>query len=71
MNLDSVSADDNFFALGGHSLMAVQILSKLKKKLGRSFQLAVLFKYPVYVGLQMALLITTKKKTYLYVLNGD
>jgi len=46
MNLNDVSADDNFFALGGHSLMAVQILSKLKKKLGRSFQLAVLFKYP-------------------------
>jgi thioesterase domain-containing protein/acyl carrier protein len=46
MNLNSISVDDNFFALGGHSLMAVQILSKLEKKLGRSFQLAVLFQYP-------------------------
>jgi len=46
MHLRNVSIDDNFFALGGHSLMAVQILSKLEKQLGRSFQLAVLFKYP-------------------------
>ncbi|GAB3906923.1 non-ribosomal peptide synthetase [Mucilaginibacter boryungensis] len=46
MGLNEISIDDNFFALGGHSLMAVQILSKLEKKLGRSFQLAVLFKYP-------------------------
>lgn len=46
MACKTISADDNFFALGGHSLMAVQILSKLGKKLGRNFQLAVLFKYP-------------------------
>ncbi|GAA4089441.1 amino acid adenylation domain-containing protein [Mucilaginibacter panaciglaebae] len=46
MGLTDISIDDNFFALGGHSLMAVQILSKLEKKLGKSFQLAILFKYP-------------------------
>ena len=46
MGVNDISIDDNFFALGGHSLMAVQILSKLEKKLGRSFQLALLFKYP-------------------------
>jgi amino acid adenylation domain-containing protein len=46
MGINDISIDDNFFALGGHSLMAVQILSKLEKKLGRSFQLALLFKYP-------------------------
>jgi amino acid adenylation domain-containing protein len=46
MNLRSVSIEDNFFALGGHSLMAVQILTKLEKQFGHSFQLAVLYKYP-------------------------
>jgi len=46
MGINDISIDDNFFALGGHSLMAVQILAKLEKKLGRSFQLALLFKYP-------------------------
>ena len=46
MGLNKCSVDDNFFALGGHSLMAVQILSKLKAKTGKSLQLAVLFKYP-------------------------
>ena len=46
MGLKKCSVDDNFFALGGHSLMAVQILSKLKARTGKSFQLSVLFKYP-------------------------
>ncbi len=46
MGAQQFGIDDNFFALGGHSLMAVQILSKLGKKLGKNFQLAVLFKYP-------------------------
>ncbi|MHB8209252.1 non-ribosomal peptide synthetase [Mucilaginibacter sp.] len=45
-DLEKVSIDDNFFALGGHSLMAVQISSKLEKKIGKSFPLAVLFRYP-------------------------
>jgi len=46
MGLAKCGIDDNFFALGGHSLMAVQILSKLERMVGKSFQLAVLFKYP-------------------------
>src|SRR6185437_3799995 len=46
MGLAKCGIDDNFFALGGHSLMAVQILSKLDRMIGKSFQLAVLFKYP-------------------------
>lgn len=46
MGLSKLSIDDNFFGLGGHSLMAVQILSKFEKKTGKNFQLAVLFKYP-------------------------
>lgn len=46
MGLDQISVDDNFFSLGGHSLMAVRILSKFEKKTGKNLQLAVLFKYP-------------------------
>lgn len=36
----------NFFDIGGHSLMAVQILSKLKKITGKNLQLSVFYKYP-------------------------
>lgn len=46
MGLEQISVDDNFFSLGGHSLMAVRILSKFEKKTGKNLQLAVLFKYP-------------------------
>ena len=46
MNISKCGVDDNFFALGGHSLMAVQILSKLERKIGKKLQLAALFKYP-------------------------
>ncbi len=46
MGINEISITDNFFALGGHSLMAVQILSKVGNKLGRKFQLSALFKYP-------------------------
>ncbi|AYL95789.1 non-ribosomal peptide synthetase [Mucilaginibacter celer] len=36
----------NFFEIGGHSLMAVQILSKLKKIIGKNLQLSIFYKYP-------------------------
>ncbi|QEM02518.1 amino acid adenylation domain-containing protein [Mucilaginibacter rubeus] len=36
----------NFFDIGGHSLMAVQILSKLKKITGKNLQLSIFYKYP-------------------------
>jgi amino acid adenylation domain-containing protein len=46
IGVTNLSVDANFFELGGHSLIAVQILSRFQKLTGKSFQLAVLFKYP-------------------------
>ncbi|MEO3403543.1 amino acid adenylation domain-containing protein [Mucilaginibacter sp. CAU 1740] len=42
-NIDVLS---NFFDIGGHSLMAVQILSKLKKLTGKNLPISVFYKYP-------------------------
>jgi len=64
MRINECSIDDNFFALGGHSLMAVQILSKLEKKIGKKLQLAVLFKYPDIRSL--AAFIDSEKKEIVY-----
>jgi amino acid adenylation domain-containing protein len=38
---------DNFFDLGGHSLMAVDVVSELEKALGRELFINSMFKYPV------------------------
>ena len=41
-----VSVDDNFFDLGGHSLLLVQVQSKLQNKFERDLSIIELFKYP-------------------------
>ncbi len=64
MGISECGVDDNFFALGGHSLMAVQILSKLEKKIGKKLELAVLFKYPDVRSL--AAFIESEKKEIAY-----
>jgi acyl carrier protein len=43
-----IAPDDNFFALGGHSLMGVKLISALQEKLGLGEELKIgdLFEYP-------------------------
>ncbi|KAG0225956.1 hypothetical protein BGX31_007457 [Mortierella sp. GBA43] len=46
LNLERVSRHDSFFALGGHSLMAIQMISRLQH-LGLSLSIRSLFDTPV------------------------
>jgi thioesterase domain-containing protein/acyl carrier protein len=46
LKLKSVGIDDNFFDIGGHSLLAVQIMTRIEKKLAKKFAIATLFTYP-------------------------
>jgi Phosphopantetheine attachment site len=41
-----VGLDDNFFDLGGHSLLLVQVHSKLEKVLQRDIPMVAMFTYP-------------------------
>ena len=41
-----IGMDDNFFDVGGHSLKAVQLFSKIEKKFGKALPLSILFKAP-------------------------
>ena len=43
-----IEADDNFFALGGHSLLGVKLIGALQGKLGLGDELKIgdLFEYP-------------------------
>ncbi len=43
LGVEQVGLDDDFFALGGHSLMAVRFVSAVEARLGMTFSLAGLF----------------------------
>ena len=46
LRTDHVAPDDNFFAIGGHSLIAVKIMAQLATITGRRLPLSALFEYP-------------------------
>jgi amino acid adenylation domain-containing protein len=43
---DRVSIEENFFDLGGHSLLMIQLHSRLKKALNKEFSIVALFEHP-------------------------
>lgn len=46
LDIGQIGINDNFFGLGGHSLYAVRIVSKIRKELGKSITLSDLLKSP-------------------------
>jgi amino acid adenylation domain-containing protein len=46
-----VGVEDDFFEIGGHSLKAVRVLSRIKHRLGRSLEMADFFAHPTVAGL--------------------
>ncbi|MFD1141739.1 non-ribosomal peptide synthetase [Larkinella insperata] len=46
LELENISVTDDFFALGGHSLIAIQVMTQLEKETGTRLPLATLFEYP-------------------------
>lgn len=46
LGIDRVGLDDDFFAIGGHSLLAAKLFARLDESFGRSLPLGVLFSAP-------------------------
>jgi amino acid adenylation domain-containing protein len=46
LRLKNVGINDNFFEIGGHSLLAVQIMTKIENKTGKKFPISILFRFP-------------------------
>lgn len=48
LGVKTVKPDDNFFALGGHSLMAVKLISAIQERMGvgDELKLADILEYP-------------------------
>jgi aryl carrier-like protein len=46
LGLPDVTHDDDFFDMGGHSLIAIRLMARIHRELGVRFQLATLFEAP-------------------------
>ncbi|MCW3610638.1 amino acid adenylation domain-containing protein [Burkholderia cenocepacia] len=55
LKLDAIEREQDFFAIGGHSLAGMRIVSRLGKTLGRRVSLDMLFRFPTVASLAAAL----------------
>ena len=63
LGLEQVGVLNNFFAIGGHSLSATQVMARLRKKLQIDLPLHVLFEYPTIAALAEQVELVRKKYT--------
>ncbi|MEF3112286.1 amino acid adenylation domain-containing protein [Streptomyces chrestomyceticus] len=55
LRIPQVGREDNFFDLGGHSLLVVRLQALIERELGRTLSIVELFRYPTVAALARAL----------------
>ncbi len=61
LNIKRINSDDNFFKLGGHSLIAIKLVSRIHKEFNIELNIWEIFKFPTI--LLLAKLLRTKNPT--------
>ena len=51
LTINAISIHDNFFYVGGHSILATQIMSRIRRVFNKNFPISVLFENPTIVSL--------------------
>ena len=51
LKLKDIGVEDNFFDIGGHSLLAVQIITRIESRTGKKFPITILFEHPTIKSL--------------------
>ncbi|RSD09445.1 amino acid adenylation domain-containing protein [Amycolatopsis eburnea] len=62
LGVERVGADDNFFDLGGHSLLGVRVVAELRKRLSADIPIRLIFDSPTVAELADAVARATKRE---------
>jgi acyl carrier protein len=46
LGVKTIDPDDNFFAIGGHSLLAVKLMSAIQHKMGVELEMSAIYDFP-------------------------
>ena len=70
LHLEKVGIDDNFFDLGGHSLLLLEVNQKLRKSLQRDLSVVEMFQHPTVKSLAKYINISTEETSAFESLNN-
>ena len=46
LSVDRINIEDNFFAIGGHSILSTRVVSRIREKINVNLSMQNLFEYP-------------------------